>query len=1287
MAEKKIGARIVIDGESEFRANLASAKSELNKFQSELKLVTAKFKDNADSLEALKAKQEVYIKLQEQQKNKVHLLTEMQDRVIKKHEDETKLLADLEQKRANLNNALEEAKETYGENSNEVKELTEKLGDVNEQYEAQEKIVQKTGDKVNSYQTSINNANTELEGLNREIEQNQKKMQDAEESANQCADSVDEYSGEVQDATGKTSVFGDVLKAELLSSAIKSGIKAIADGIKTIATAAVETGSSFEASMSQVAATMGITTNEIANGSKEYQILSKAAQDCGKATKYSASQAGEALNYLALAGYDAEKAASTLPRVLNLAAAGGLELGYASDLVTDSMAALGLETSELDNYIDEMAKTSQKSNTSVAQLGEATLVCAGTVSIAGQSLETMNAELGVLANNGIKGAEGGTHLRNVILSLSAPTDKAADAISGMGLRINDSNGNMRDLNDILIDMNAIMSDMTRAQKIRMINTIFNKTDIAAVNALLKGTGKEYDDLIEQINNCSGAAQDMADTLNDNLKGRITILKSALEGLGITAYGLFDDEMKGAVDSATAAVGRLQDEIDNGNLGVSLDKMSRALGEFVTNAIGAAENALPKLIDGFTWILENSEVIAGLIGGVTSAKVAYTVATKAATVAQQLFNITADANPYILLATAIAGVVGAVTLYTKTASAQADKLSAATRVLVDSSQQLNSQSDELIQKSVENRENFEIERQTCIELAEELDELQQKTELTASEQARQAAIVDELNTAIPNLNLSIDEQTGLTNMSTDAILENIDAQMALMEAEAAREDQAEIAKNKYEAEKLLKELQVEQEEATNKLTEAEEKLRQEREQFLGESPETQEEYFRHMEDIAALNAQISETESTIEGLQAAYEEAGIYIADKEAFLKATGNMQELGEAALNTGADISEMSEEAIEAYNKMYSDLSENIQGQMQWFEKFSSEIKLSKEEILENMQSQITGITEWADNIESLADRGINQGLLQYLADMGPQGAGYVAAFVEMTDEELQKANEMFSESMEIPTSTAANIMDSYDKAAQNAGIGYIKGLASKEGDVRNASNTLAETSLIAAMQTLEEHSPSKKTHEIGENFDEGLRLGIENKKERVLAVITQLATNAITKTKVGLPPEEFKEIGRRVAEGLQEGIESGKSGVIATIQELCNATIQTAKSTLDIHSPSKKFAYLGEMSGEVYITGWQETMKNIDAIIADCMPKASIDMKQSGNRGIAEAVISAISLQNDRVAAVCTDMLNVMSRYLPDIANMKVVTDTGVLIGELAPGLDVVFGELTEEKYRGVG
>ena len=174
-------------------------------------------------------------------------------------------------------------------------------------------------------------------------------------------------------------------------------------------------GSSFEASMSQVAATMGMTAEEVNRGSEAYTLLANTAKECGKTTMFSASEAAEALNYLALAGYDAEKSAATLPKVLDLAAAGGLDLAYASDLVTDSMAALGLETDRLDTYIDEMARTSQKSNTSVAQLGEATLVCAGTVSLAKQSLETMNTELGVLANNGIKGAEGGTHLRNVIL--------------------------------------------------------------------------------------------------------------------------------------------------------------------------------------------------------------------------------------------------------------------------------------------------------------------------------------------------------------------------------------------------------------------------------------------------------------------------------------------------------------------------------------------------------------------------------------------------------------------------------------------------------------------------------------------------------------------------------------------------------------------------------------------------------------------------------------------------------------------------------------------------------
>ena len=371
--------------------------------------------------------------------------------------------------------------------------------------------------------------------LAREIEATSQKLNEYKSQLNQTDHALEEVNEETKEASHNALTFGDIVKANLVSEVIIQGIRKIAEGIKEIATSAMSVGMEFESSMSQVAATMGMTTQEIQQGSEAYRMLSEAARECGATTMFTASQAADALNYLALAGYDAEKAAETLPKVLTLAAAGGMDLAYASDLITDSMSALGMSTAELDNYMDEMAKTAQKSNTSVAQLGEAILVCGGTVKLTGQSLETMNTELGILANNGIKGAEGGTHLRNILLSLSAPTDKAADSIKALGLQISDSQGNMRDLNDIMLDLNAALEGMGTAEKASVIKSIFNKTDIAAVNALMKGSVEEFGNLKAKIEDCEGAAKAMSETMMDNLEGKITILKSALEGLGVTFY--------------------------------------------------------------------------------------------------------------------------------------------------------------------------------------------------------------------------------------------------------------------------------------------------------------------------------------------------------------------------------------------------------------------------------------------------------------------------------------------------------------------------------------------------------------------------------------------------------------------------------------------------------------------------------------------------------------------------------------------------------------------------------
>ena len=416
------------------------------------------------------------------------------------------------------------------------------------------------------------------------------------------------------DIKGDSSAFQKTLGGlgSLAGGALKgvgTAVGAATAAVGGLAAAAIKVGSGFESSMSQVAATMGITTDEIANGSADFELLSQAAKDAGATTAFSASQAAEALNYLALAGYDAQTAADALPAVLNLAAAGGMDLAYASDLATDAMAALGIEASNenLTKFGDQMAKTASKANTSVAQLGEAILTVGGTAkSLAGGTVE-LNAALGVLANRGIKGAEGGTALRNVILSLSAPTDKAADAMNSLGLNVYDAAGNMRPLNEVFKDLNKSMANMTEGEKTKVLSEIFNKVDLKSAQALLAGCGDEFDNLADAIANSGGAMQDMADTQLDNLQGDITILQSGLEGLGIAAYESMNGPLRESVQLATSMVGEISDAFNQGGITAAVGAVGDALAQMVSYIAGLA----PQMINA------GVQLLTSLVTGIQS----------------------------------------------------------------------------------------------------------------------------------------------------------------------------------------------------------------------------------------------------------------------------------------------------------------------------------------------------------------------------------------------------------------------------------------------------------------------------------------------------------------------------------------------------------------------------------------------------------------------------------------------------------------------------------------------
>lgn len=336
---------------------------------------------------------------------------------------------------------------------------------------------------------------------------------------------------------------------------------AITAGLTAFGMSSVKAGMEFDTSMSQVAATMGKTNAELQQEIGEVDLawghfsgnLREYAQEMGKHTAFSATEAADALNYMALAGYDAQKSMQMLPNVLNLAAAGSMDLATASDMVTDASSALGLTTEETTALVDQMAMASSKSNTSVAQLGDAMLTVGGTAKNLRGGTTELSTALGILADNGIKGSEGGTILRNTILSLTAPTSKAQKELDALGVSVFDSEGNMRSMNDIMMDLDSSMSNLTGEERAAAMSKIFNSRDLKGVEALLAGAGDRWNELSGYIDDAQGSAQKMADTQLDNLQGDITLLKSAWEGLQISVSDKVTPALRGLVQALTWAI--------------------------------------------------------------------------------------------------------------------------------------------------------------------------------------------------------------------------------------------------------------------------------------------------------------------------------------------------------------------------------------------------------------------------------------------------------------------------------------------------------------------------------------------------------------------------------------------------------------------------------------------------------------------------------------------------------------------------------------------------------------
>ncbi len=381
-----------------------------------------------------------------------------------------------------------------------------------------------------------------------------------------------------------------------------------------IGAASVKTGMEFDSSMSQVAATMGKTMDEMENEVGQVDLawgtfsgnLRDYAQEMGRNTAFSATEAADALNYMALAGYDTQTSMEMLPNVLNLAAAGSMDLARASDMVTDTQTAFGMSLERTSQMVDEMAKAASTGNTSVEQLGDAFLVVGGLaqelnggmVTLADgtqvevDGVQELEIALTAMANAGIKGSEAGTHMRNMLLKLASPTSEGTLALEAMGVAVFDAEGNMRSLNDIMGDLSTAMADMTQEEKIQAISALFNTRDIASAEALLNAVGTDWDKIGASILDAQGAAQQMAETQLDNLAGDVTLFQSALEGAKIAISDSLTPTLREFVQFGTDGLSELTSAFQEGGIGGAMEK----LGEILADGINMIIEMMPKIIE-------------------------------------------------------------------------------------------------------------------------------------------------------------------------------------------------------------------------------------------------------------------------------------------------------------------------------------------------------------------------------------------------------------------------------------------------------------------------------------------------------------------------------------------------------------------------------------------------------------------------------------------------------------------------------------------------------------------
>ena len=431
--------------------------------------------------------------------------------------------------------------------------------------------------------------------------------------------------------------------ADKTFSFMAKGAAAASAGITGALAASTAAGASFESQMSTVQAISQASGTEMAR-------LKALAKQMGIETKFSATEAGQGLEYMAMAGWEVDSMLAGLPGIMNLAAASGEDLGQVSDIVTDSMTAFNLEASRSAEFADVLAQASARSNTDVATMGQTFKYAAPVAGALGFSIQDTATAIGLMANAGIKGEQAGTSLRAMFTRIVKPTAEVEAAMSRIGLTVSNSDGSMRSLDEILRDLRTGFAGLSESERASTAASLAGQEAMSGMLALINASGEDYEKLSDSIYHAKGAAEEMAGVRMDNLKGDVTLLKSSAEGAGIAIYEGLSEPLREGVQTGTEWLNSFTESVEE-----NLPTIRREVKSAGSVLMGFVEPVL----DLGSWFLQHPEVIQGGLTGLVSALLTFKAA-KGITSAVKLFGSLSGmikAWPVAAAGLAIGGIAG------------------------------------------------------------------------------------------------------------------------------------------------------------------------------------------------------------------------------------------------------------------------------------------------------------------------------------------------------------------------------------------------------------------------------------------------------------------------------------------------------------------------------------------------------------------------------------------------------------------------------------------------------